>query len=242
VRIRGWAPATPCWAELATVDTDAAAAFYGELFDWKRDGSRFLLRDASVAGLTGVTAERPGGWMMHLSTDDLDAGLDRVIAAGGLLRTPPTAVGSDGRGATVTDPCGALFGLWQRGLFGGAQVAGEPGAMCWTELCTPDPYAAADFYARSFDWLLRGGPASGSDHGEWLTAAHYSVAGLAPGSPARWRTIFQVEDCERTAHVCALLGGSVRAEPTDGCAELTDPFGATFTVIAPAGHGTPGPG
>jgi predicted enzyme related to lactoylglutathione lyase len=183
---------------------------------------------------------------MHLSTDDLDAGLDRVIAAGGLLRTPPAAVGAAGRAATITDPSGALFGLWQQGRFGGAQVAGEPGAMCWSELCTPDPYAAADFYSRSFDWLLRGGPPSGSDRGEWLTAAHYSVAGLAPGAVAHWEVTFQVEDCERAAHVCALLGGAVTAEPATVpggvCAGLADPFGATFTVMAPTGCQTPGPG
>jgi predicted enzyme related to lactoylglutathione lyase len=245
VRIRGYAPATPCWVELASADPAASAAFYGELLDWKlAESQRFLLRDFAVAGLRPVTPERPGGWLLHLSTDDLDVSLDRVIAAGGLLRIPPAVVGAadrpDGRTATICDPSGATLGLWERGRFGGAQLGGEPGALCWSELATADPYGAADFYARSFDWLLRGGPAAGSERGEWLTAAHDSVAGLTPGhGAAEWLITFQVEDCVRTAAACARLGGAGSDPLVTGpgtYAELVDPFGAAFRVMSVHGN------
>jgi predicted enzyme related to lactoylglutathione lyase len=243
VRIRGFAPSTPCWVELASPDPGASADFYAQLFDWKTDGGRFLLRDFAVAGLTGPRTAGIDGWLMHLSTDDLEISLDRVIAAGGLLQSPPAVVGApagpDGRAAVLADPAGAALGLWQRGRFGGAQLAGEPGTMCWSELSTADAEGAATFYGRAFDWWLRGGPAVGSDRGEWLTAAHDSVAGLAPAQGStRWHTTFEVEDCARAAAVAQRLGGRVLAAPTPGdvgsYAELADPFGATFAVMAPA--------
>jgi predicted enzyme related to lactoylglutathione lyase len=246
VRIRGYAPATPCWVELATSDQARAVAFYGELLDWKADGAgRFLLRDFIVAGLAAPRPGRRTGWLMHLSTDDLDASLDRVIVAGGLLHTPPAVVGPadrpDGRTATIADPGGATFGLWEHGWLGGAQIAGEPGAVCWSELCTGDAIGAAVFYGQAFDWLLRGGPTVGSDRGEWLCAAHDSVAGLAPADPgadaAHWRIVFQVEDCAATVERCLRLGGAVRVGPyrsgAGDYAELVDPQGAAFAVLAP---------
>lgn len=246
VRIRGYPPATPCWAELATSDHAGAVAFYGELLDWQADGAgRFLLRGFPVAGL-GVP--RPGhdtGWLMHLSTDDLDASLDRVIVAGGLLHTPPGVVGPadrpDGRTATIADPGGAAFALWERGLFRGAQIAGEPGAVCWSELRTGDATGAAVFYGQAFEWLLRGGPRAGTGRGVWLCAGHDSVAGLAPADPeadaAHWLTVFQVTDCAGTVESCLRLGGAVRVGPSCSgvgeYAELVDPDGAVFAVLAP---------
>ena len=239
MRIRGYAPATPCWVELASPDPAATGSFYAELLDWKRDGSRFLLRDFAVAGVTQVTAARPAGWLLHLSSDDLDATLHRVVVAGGAVLKPPATVGTDGRRATITDACGAQLAVWQRTGFRGAELTGEAGALCWSELCTADAAAAADFYGRCFDWLLRGGPAARSRYGEWLTAAHDSVAGLAPGhgTAAAWRVTFQVPDCAAAAAACARLGGTVSAEPTvtdaGHYAELVDPAGAGFAVLAP---------
>ena len=238
MRIRGYAPATPCWVELASVDPAATGTFYAELLDWKRDGSRFLLRDFAVAGVRQLTARQPAGWLLHLSCDDLDATLSKVVAAGGTVRTPPATIGTDGRRATIADPCGAVLAVWQRAGFRGAELTGEPGTLCWSELCTTDAVVAADFYGRCFDWLLRGGPAADSRHGEWLTAARDSVAGLAPGhGTASWRVTFQVPDCAATAAACARLGGtvSVGPVPTDAghYAELVDPAGAGFAVLTP---------
>jgi predicted enzyme related to lactoylglutathione lyase len=54
--------------------------------------------------------------------------------------------------ATVTDPSGAAFCLWQAGIHAGAEVVNAPGTWNWSNLRTTDPAAAAEFYGRVFGW------------------------------------------------------------------------------------------
>jgi len=238
MRIRGFAPATPCWVELASTDPARAQDFYAGLFGWEPAGDRFRLDGRAVAGLTRTRDDRPAGWLTYLAAHDLPAVLEQVAAAGGLcLRRP--ADGHGGRSAIIADRGGAALGLWQADGFAGAQTGGEPNAMAWPELLTDDSATAADFYGRAFGWLLRDEHGGDGRRGDWLTTARDAVAGLAPGGrPARWRAAVQVEDCAAAVEACRDLGGGVVIEPTDmnlgSYAELVDPFGAAFAVAAPA--------
>ncbi|SNS32765.1 hypothetical protein SAMN06264365_113212 [Actinoplanes regularis] len=236
MRIRGYAPLTPCWVELASADPARAAQFYGELFDWESAGDRFKLNGRVVAGLTRSQADRPDGWLNHLSTPDLEETLEQVALAGGTCLSHP-ADAHGGRRAIVADPAGAVLGLWEPADFAGAQAGGEPGTMSWPELLTDDHHTAARFYGSAFGWLLRHDFGSG----EWLNQAHDAIAGLTPGyRGAWWRTAFQVEDIEAAADRCERLGGALISEPAEAglteFAELRDPFGARFTVAAPVHH------
>lgn len=231
MRIRGFAPATPCWVELASAEPGRAQEFYASLFGWEPAGDRFKLRGRAVAGLTRTRPGRPAGWLTYLATDDMGTAMHRFAAAGGRCLTGPTP-GRGGCGAVVTDPTGATLGLWQASDFAGAEMAGEAGAMAWPELLTNDPAAAERFYGEAFGWLLRDGI-------EWLTPAHDAMAGLAPGSRVgRWRAAFQVADCTATVAAACDLGAEVVIAPTDMglglIAELRDPWGTPFAVTAPA--------
>jgi uncharacterized protein len=231
MRIRGFAPSTPCWVELASTDPGRAQHFYASLFGWEPAGDRFRLNGRAVAGLTRTRPGRPAGWLTYFAADDLGAAVQRFAASGGRCLSGP-ADARGGQGAVVADPAGATLGLWQAGDFAGAQVAGEPGTMDWPELLTDDAVAAADFYGRAFGWLLRDGV-------EWLTASHDAMAGLAPGSrTARWRCAFQVADCTDAVATACDLGAEVVIHPTDmglgHIAELRDPWGTPFAVTAPA--------
>ncbi|KUL39778.1 bleomycin resistance protein [Actinoplanes awajinensis subsp. mycoplanecinus] len=236
MRIRGYAPLTPNWVELASADPARAAQFYGELFGWESAGDRFKLNGRAVAGLTRSGADRPDGWLTHLSTPDLEDTLEQVALAGGTCVSHP-ADAHGGRRAIVADPAGALIGLWEPTDFAGAQAGGEPGTMSWPELITDDPHQAARFYGSAFGWLLR----HDFGVGEWLNQAHDAIAGLTSGyRGAWWRAAFQVEDISAAVDHCERLGGALLAEPTeDGLTEfavLRDPFGARFTVAAPVHH------
>ncbi|MDT5041924.1 MAG: uncharacterized protein QOE51_2909 [Actinoplanes sp.] len=238
MRIRGFAPATPCWVELASVEPAYAAEFYAGLFGWEPAGDRFKLDGRAVAGLTRARADRPAGWLSYLATDDLEATVERVVRSGGRCVSPP-AEGHGGRSAIIADPAGATLGLWQQAGFTGAQVAGEPGTMTWPELLTDDPATAIDFYGQAFDWLLRDEYGSDDSRGEWLTSAHDAMAGLAPGGDvARWRSAFQVADCHPAIARCRQLGGELIVGPLEigvgQYAELVDPWGLRFAVAAPA--------
>jgi uncharacterized protein len=238
MRIRGFAPATPCWVELASTDPGRAQDFYAELFGWEPAGDRFRLGGRAVAGLTRARAQRSAGWLCYLAAPDLDAALEQVAAAGGRCLSWP-ADGHGGRAALVADRGGAALGLWQGRDFAGAQCAGEANTMAWPELITDDAGTAVDFYGRAFGWLLREEQGSGGTRGDWLTSGHDAIAGLLPGGrPARWRAAFQVADCGQAADACTDLGGRVVHGPAPMSlgtyAELADPYGATFAVAAPA--------
>ena len=100
MRIRGFAPSTPCWVELTTADPARAARFYADLFGWEVDGDHFLLDGRAVAGITGSRPDRPDGWLTYLAAPDLDETADRVRSAyGRLLARPADRPGA--RGSTV---------------------------------------------------------------------------------------------------------------------------------------------
>src|SRR5262249_19067015 len=133
MRVRGYAAGAPCWAEVASDDAAATRAFYGALFGWSFAQDRFTLDGRTVAGLR----ERGGGpaaWLVSISTDDSAATARAVESAGGAVRMPPSPVGAEGVAGLFSDPSGAVFGTWQRGVFFGAQVTFELGAICWYEL------------------------------------------------------------------------------------------------------------
>ena len=82
----------PCWIELFTPDTDAAAAFYGELFGWtatdpdeEHGGYRLFEREGRpVAGLmrNDGSMGAPATWSVYLATDDTAATVEKAREAG----------------------------------------------------------------------------------------------------------------------------------------------------------------
>lgn len=233
MRIRGFAPSTPCWVELTTSDPDDAAGFYAGLFGWEVDGDRFLRNGQAVAGIGRTRPDRPEGWLTYLAAPDLAATIERVTRASGRQLTWP----EERRGACsaiMADPSGAMFGLWQAAGFAGAQVRGEPGTMEWADLLTEDVDAATSFYGAAFGWTLSHEFGSG----EWLSEAHDSVAGLVTGRyDVRWQPSFQVADTTEAIDRCAGLGGRIVAGPVEmglgSYVEMIDPLGAPFAVTAP---------
>ena len=60
MRVRGYAPGTPCWAEVASPDPVAARAFYGGLFGWQfNDDGHFTHNGRAVAGKVAAAHDPP---------------------------------------------------------------------------------------------------------------------------------------------------------------------------------------
>lgn len=247
MRVRGYAPATPCWAELASNDPAAAVDFYQELFGWQATTTEagttvFTLRGLAVAGL--ARARRRSAWRTHISVADIDATVDAVRAAGGSVLRAPAAVGSRGSAALVADLEGAAFGLWQPGTFAGAQLISEPSAVCWSEVATRDPAAAIGFYGKVFGWTDQPGEMPTSfQYRDWQVANRV-VGGLIPMGvefpaeiPPHWRTTVEVDVCADTMDRCTALGGHVFLGPVDigigQFAQLFDPQEGTLGIIEP---------
>ena len=52
----------------------------------------------------------------------------------------------------MSDPTGAVCGIWQPGTFAVAEVVNEYGSWGWNELSTRDTAAAKEFYGAVFGW------------------------------------------------------------------------------------------
>ena len=243
MRVRGYAGGTPCWTELVTPDPAAAAAFYAGVLGWSgADGAPEFRRDGlPVAGLRQGDPAGPAGWLSYVATDDLAGTAERAEQNGGAVVAPPYEVPGRGRAAMVADPAGAVLGLWQRDGFAGAAVANEPGAVCWTDLATPDPAAVEPFYRAVFGWERKEADYVPEEYYEWHAAGR-PVAGVRPfgeydppGGPSYWTVMLMVADCRDVVARAERHGGQVLLpclEMAVGTyAALADPTGAAFGAI-----------
>jgi uncharacterized protein len=252
-----YVPGSPNWIDLGSPDPALAAAFYGALLGWELEAvgpsageyGKLRLGGRTVAGVGPLTEEgAPSAWTVYFHSADASATAKAVTAAGGAVRVPPTDILSAGRTAGFTDPQGAPFAVWQPRETVGLELVSVPGSLCWTELHSPEPAAARDFYHAVFGWSARSIPFAGTTC-TMLAAAdegpEAAVGGIVPlfpeqvsaGLTPHWLPYFEVPDCDAAAERAVGLGGRIlRAPSTDQAvgrsAQLADPSGATFAVIA----------
>jgi len=127
-------PASPmdaaiAWAELHTHDADAAWSFYSALFGWQvatrmdmGEGWIYPIfrhqgdpEDLWAGGIFDATRRgapvRPH-WKFYVAVEGMDAALERIRAAGGIVAHGPDEVPGGGRAAEVADPQGGAFGVF----------------------------------------------------------------------------------------------------------------------------------
>jgi uncharacterized protein len=252
-QVKSYPAGTPCWLDLMTSDPEAARTFYGGLFGWDLEvgpPEATFYTQARIGGLpvAGLSGERkpddiPVAWTTYLATDDVDATVRGIAAAGGTINITPVDVMDQGRMAVATDPQGAVFGLWQAGRHFGSALVNEPGTVCWNELMTPDLGATRRFYSAVFgyDWddvdTGEGGPpyATFAVGGRPVGGAMQLDPQQASGTPPSWMADFAVADADATVDKARELGGGVSVPATDSSygrfAILTDPQGGAFAVI-----------
>jgi predicted enzyme related to lactoylglutathione lyase len=255
----GYANGVPSWVDLATRDTGGSKTFYGALFGWEamdvptgdQPGSyaMFTKNGKVVAGMGELAADdetSPSIWSTYLAVDDLDATLEKVVAAHGTVIVPVMDVMDTGRMAFIADPTGAAVGLWQAGTHKGAQLVNEHGTLTWNELLTDDTAAAAQFYSDVFGYRaevteMPNGPyttfwAEGNLEG-------HAAAGMMPRSPEMgefpnyWGVYFTVDDVDGSLATAQELGATILTPGIDApgvgrFAVLMDPGGASFSVMA----------
>jgi len=104
------------YVEFAVTDVAAAKRFYTAAFDWQfndygPDYAGIRGGDREVGGLRKDEQVTPGGPLVVLYSDDLEASQQRVEAAGGAITTPPFAF-PGGRRFHFTDPSGNELAVW----------------------------------------------------------------------------------------------------------------------------------
>jgi predicted enzyme related to lactoylglutathione lyase len=238
-------------------DQQAALDFYCDLFGWQGEVgppetggySVCHLKGKPVAGI--MKAMNPDGtvpdpmppsvWTTYLATDSVDATLKAVTDAGGTVMMPAADVMDLGRMAVITDPTGAVVGLWEAGSFDGAGIVNEHGALIWNELSTADKDKAAAFYSAVLPVTTAPSQMPGAEEYVEFQVGGRSIAGmmdlssLPPGVPPHWMPYFYVDDVDSIQAAVVRAGGTVMAPAFDMAAGrmavLADPQGGGFSVI-----------
>ena len=160
----------PCFVDTGRKDTEAARAFYGDLFGWAfedvspdGDGSYFTAKlHGLVVAAVGAQPDmdRVAVWNTYVRVEDAGATAAKVTEAGGTVTMEPFEVGPAGHMAVIEDPEGAALCLWEPGLTRGAQLVNDPGAWVFSTLNTADADGAQAFYGSVFGWQI-GSPDEG---------------------------------------------------------------------------------
>jgi len=114
------APGALSWNELASVDPEASADFYRELFGWKIEPFEGMqmtylgIQNSEGHGNGGIRStmeNEPTYWLVYFGTADAEADTGRAGELGGTVLAPATDIGV-GTIAVVQDPQGAVFALY----------------------------------------------------------------------------------------------------------------------------------
>ncbi|MBT3154108.1 VOC family protein [Streptomyces sp. CHD11] len=248
-----YAPGTPCWVSLMVHGLEATERFYGALFGWEFCPGpgpeqlgpyvRALLDGQPVAGIGVLPPDRhlPVAWTPYFASDDADTTAAAVRICGGTIGVGPLDAADAGRLAIGSDPCGAVFGIWQPAAHTGQALVGAPGTPAWNELTTYETTHVAKFYETVFGHEEERTASADRDHvtlrlaGRPVAAVHGLGDALPRDRGPHWTTYFTVADTDDAVDQVLHLGGRVLTRPHDSdhgrVAEVADPEGARFAVV-----------
>ena len=221
------------WHELLCSDLTAATFFYSRVVSWKGQpyspGSPYMLftspEGRPVAGAMRLSDEaRAAGtgayWRAYIGAADVDATVAQAVKIGARVVQPAQDVPSVGRVALLSDPEGALFGLF-RPLPSAASNGSGAGGFAWNELAARNRESALAFYRQLFGWELR----SPMDMGGGF---HYQTFGLdgqdfggaytipaERAMPPAWCPYASSTSADQAAERIVAAGGQVIHGPID---------------------------
>jgi predicted enzyme related to lactoylglutathione lyase len=121
-----------CWMDLKTRDVPGAAAFFSTAMGWHfavdeddwRKATKIAANGYQIGSVSDLANPvyppgSPAHIAYYLAVDDVDRRTEAATANGARLVLPPFEAGDQGRMATLIDPVGAAFSLWQPDRFGG---------------------------------------------------------------------------------------------------------------------------
>ena len=256
----------PCWVDCEVQDQPAAADFYGRLLGWTFEDAMppgspvsYLIAKLDGQDVGGIAPTGgPGQWNTYMAVDDCDAAAASAAALGAKIDYEPADAGPGGRWASLVDPDGAAFRLWQARRRLGSQVANVPGAWNFSILQTADVQRSMDFYRALLGWQVLGelspdgAMVTVPGYGDHLAATvdptiHERQASAPPGfadvvagmealdadAQPRWEVKITVADRDATADLATKLGAEVlstRETMWTREAVIVDPQGARFVA------------
>ncbi len=246
-------PGEPVWVELCTNDPARAEEFYSRLLGWAvrhEELGQGIYRMCSVAGrdVAGISdaqtahGTRPQGWITYFAVENIEQSVRTAVTRGGELVSGPRYLPAAGTGATIIDPYGATFGLYQGESRAGVETLNTIGALCWNELDTGEPEQSVAYYQSLFGF--------GTDHQESTNAQPYTVLQLGDVPvagvlkldsdwpnlvPSTWIAYFNVESLNDAVRRAVDAGGSTGVGPFESAHGrlqlIRDPGGHTVCLI-----------
>jgi predicted enzyme related to lactoylglutathione lyase len=249
-----------CWYELMTTDTAAAGEFYSHVVGWNlfepggpHAGYTLLQVDGrGVGGMMRLPDEaraagaRPG-WTGYIWVPEVEAAMDKVVAAGGRVHREPADIPQVGRFAVVADPQGAVFNLFRH--FGDQDAPPVPmatlGHVGWHELFATDNMAALDFYSGQFGWnkgeAFDMGPQMGIYQLYTIPGGQFGGMMNKPDAfpEPSWLYYFNIDDIDTAVERVKEAGGQILMGPAEvpggsWIVQGLDPQGAMFALLEPA--------
>ncbi|GAA2433960.1 VOC family protein [Streptomyces pulveraceus] len=242
---------TPCWADAMFTDVEGAKSFYGDVLGWTFGESSSEFGDYTQAYADGkavaaVVPPMPGqegqsAWCLYLASPDAEATAAKIRANGGETLMDPMRVSDFGTMLLARDPGGVTFGVWQAGVHEGFEAQGVPGAFCWAEVFTREPAKSDAFFPAVFPYTV---VKIADEHVDFRMygVGDRTVMGrmkmgdeFPPEVPPFLNVYFTVADCDAAVAKATERGAVLRfgpmTMPFGRFAALTDPQGATFSVI-----------
>jgi predicted enzyme related to lactoylglutathione lyase len=236
------------WTDLTTPDAAAAKEFYGRLFGWEFEdnpvpgGSVYVMArigERAVAAMYEDGSRHPA-WASYVTVDDVDGATDRARELGANVLAEPFDVMQAGRMATLQDPTGAVFCLWEARESIGAELVNEEGTLSINQLNSTDPDAAKSFYSELFGWrfeAVEGGPVAywGIFRGERVNGGMMQVP-PEQSAPSHWLAYFRADDIDAAGERIESAGGKLLVPKMDvpggQIAVAEDPHGAIFALVS----------
>lgn len=242
------------WYELMTSDTKAAGKFYSDVVGWTTQEmpggdtpyTTFNIGNVGMAGMLNIGGHT--GWIGYIVVDDVDAHVEKMVAAGAKLWKPPTDVPDMLRFAVLSDPQGAALAVFtphpampspQR------PEAPAPGTIGWHELYTTDLDGGFDFYNKLFGWTKLSDMDMGQmgayrifDQGDHKEMGDGGMMNKPPHIPvSNWSFYFCVDGIDAAIERVKAGGGKVLNGPMEvpGGSWIIngqDPQGAMFSLVS----------
>ena len=112
------------WIDMTVENAAELRDFYSAVVGWRpedvslgdySDYSMLTPQGDAVSGICharGSNAELPGGWLIYITVDDIDASIEACEQRGGEVLVPVKAL-AGGRYCVIRDPSGAAAALYQ---------------------------------------------------------------------------------------------------------------------------------
>jgi predicted enzyme related to lactoylglutathione lyase len=108
--------------ELMSTDVGKAKSFYGKMFDWKLedvplgDSTYTMIKVGEGTGgglMKNPIPGAPSTWVAYVEVENLKNAVEKSKSLGGTVMKDKTDVMGMGSFAIISDPTGAMLGLWE---------------------------------------------------------------------------------------------------------------------------------